>query len=95
MYHDILASMPIEKSRIDIDESISLLKYHLEHEINHYSYPEGQANHYNDKIIAHLKSNGIICCPSAIDGENILMDDPFHYKRKMIGINNQNLEYFK
>jgi len=94
MYHDILSSLSKQKVILDIDLSIQLLNYHLKHETAHYSYPEGQSGHYNNEIISHLIKSGIVCAPSAIDGNNSLLDNPFHYKRKMIGFNNMNMGFF-
>ena len=35
--------------------SLDLLEYNLEHKVLDYSYPEGQSNHFNNKIIKFLK----------------------------------------
>ena len=87
LYHNILSMIsPFEKLALDIDTSLALLKYHLDQEITHYSYPEGQAIHYNQTVIDYLKQQGIICCPSAIDGTNPQDSlDLFHLKRVMVG----------
>jgi len=85
LYHNILSKIsPFEKLSLDIQISIALLKYNLDKEIKHYSYPEGQAIHYNDDVINCLKNNGIICCPSAIDGINDSSIDLFNLKRIMV-----------
>lgn len=86
LYHDILSQIKnTSKLELDIELSLNLLKYHLDTEIIHYSYPEGQSNHYNEEVIRILKQNGVICCPSAIDGVNSLKDDLFNLKRIMVG----------
>jgi len=86
LYHEILSKIPSsEKLLLNIQTSIDLLKYNLGQEIKHYSYPEGQEIHYNERVIAHLKQNGIICCPSAVDGINNPTIDLFNLKRIMVG----------
>ena len=54
-------------------------------EKEHYSYPEGQSDHYNDDVINILRDNGVKCCPSAVHGINSEEDDLFHLKRIMVG----------
>jgi len=89
LYHDILTSYSGDDSRLimDIEISIKLLEFNLKTPIHHYSYPEGQAIHFNEKIISILKSFGIICCPSGIFGTNSLDDELFKLKRVMVGFN--------
>ncbi len=85
LYHDILGLQNPQRSSLDISASIDLLTYHLGRKQTHYSYPEGQANHYNDTHIALLKQKGIICSPSAIMGLNTPKEDLFHLRRVMVG----------
>lgn len=47
----------------------------------HYSYPEGLAHCFDDRVIAALKDAGIRCCPTAIDGVNPVASDPFRLRR--------------
>lgn len=85
MYHDILSQLPEDRLDLEIRTSLDLLHLHLGHGVEHYSYPEGQDNHYNEHIIRKLKGRGIICCPSAIPGLNPKGTDVFHLRRIMIG----------
>jgi peptidoglycan/xylan/chitin deacetylase (PgdA/CDA1 family) len=85
LYHDILSELPLKKMQEDIRISLDLLTYNLSRSVTHYSYPEGQASHFNNEVIACLKSHGIICCPSAINGTNRDGTDLFHLKRSMVG----------
>ncbi len=85
MYHDILSALPPEKMASDVELSIRLLEYNLNQQITHYSYPEGQENHYNEMVIDKLKELGIVCSPSAIAGTNRPQTDLFHLKRIMPG----------
>ena len=78
----------------DINLSLDLLEYNLEHEVLDYSYPEGQSNHFNNKIIKLLKKRRIHLCPSAINGINKIGDDPFKLKRIMVGFWNLPFPFF-
>jgi len=68
----------------EIQISIKLLKENAGIAPKHYSYPEGQEIDYSDKVIKELKSRGVLCCPTAIDGMNNLSTDLFHLKRIMV-----------
>ncbi|MDC1054107.1 polysaccharide deacetylase family protein [Alphaproteobacteria bacterium] len=83
LYHDIMTSQPLNKTEEDIKLTLNLLKYNLNSTIKHYSYPEGQKNHYNLNIINLLKKNGVICSPSAIKGTNNTNIDLFNLRRIM------------
>ncbi|MEO5330880.1 MAG: polysaccharide deacetylase family protein [Magnetococcus sp. YQC-5] len=85
LYHDILSQLPEKQMMNDIDLSLDLLKNYLNCQIFHYSYPEGQVQHYNNSIISFLKSRGIRCCPSAVHGTNPQGMDLFHLRRIMVG----------
>ena len=84
----------MKRLKKEIQISIKLLEYHLGEKIRHYSYPEGQKEHFNLTTINLLKSNGIICCPSAIMGFNTLRTDPFRLKRIMVGFSDIPFPYF-
>jgi peptidoglycan/xylan/chitin deacetylase (PgdA/CDA1 family) len=86
LYHDILSGLPPARMRDDVRLSISLLAYQLRIPIRHYSYPEGQAHHFNAQVIEELKHHGVVCCPSAMHGLNPQGTDPFHLRRVMVGI---------
>lgn len=87
LYHDILSTLPHEKIEVDIRTTLGLLAFNLNHVIEHFSYPEGQEEHYNAAVIDSLQHNGIICCPSAIHGTNTFGQDLFHLRRIMVGFN--------
>jgi peptidoglycan/xylan/chitin deacetylase (PgdA/CDA1 family) len=87
-YHNILSFLEGEELKKEVRASIELLELNLKAPIIHYSYPEGQAIHYNEEIIELLKNSGIVCAPSAICGLNDLATDPFHLKRVMVGFCN-------
>jgi len=79
--HRVMSFLSKEDLRIEVNKSIAFLSECLNREIIHYSYPEGLAHCYNDEVINCLKNNGIICCPSAMEGSNYKNTDLFHLKR--------------
>ena len=90
-FHDILSKQPKKKMEQDIKSSIKILSQKTKRDIIHYSYPEGQFEHFNNNVIKALKNNGIECCPSAIYGQNTKKTDLFCLKRIMVGFKNINL----
>ena len=91
--HEILSALPTEKMEWQIKSSIETIEDNLHTNVIHYAYPEGQENHFNNKVIEILKFNGIMCCPSAINGVNTIKDDLFKLKRVMVGMNNIKFPY--
>lgn len=85
MYHDVFTSINEADLQLEVSLTIDLLRYHLKKKIIHYSYPEGGLRHFDKKCIKILKSSGIVCCPTAIDGvnEDVQFEDLFHLKRIM------------
>ncbi len=79
--HEVLSFMSYSDMVNDINISLKLLKEKAAIKSNNYCYPEGLEHCFNQPVIDVLKSNGIICCPSAIDGTNPLDSDLFSLKR--------------
>jgi len=71
---------PADRER-EIAMSVRLLRECAGVVARHYAYPEGLAHHYDDAVIARLKTHSIVCCPTAIDGVNTHEADPFHLRR--------------
>tara|TARA_Y100000816_G_scaffold292520_1_gene288304 strand:+ start:16282 stop:17199 length:918 start_codon:yes stop_codon:yes gene_type:complete len=86
MNHEILSSLSIKEMKINIAQSIRLIENKIGSPVRHYSYPEGQRNHYNLNVINALKKNNIICCPSAINGMASSRGNLFNLKRIMVGL---------
>lgn len=82
--HPILSFLPQDRLVEEVDTSISLLKYKAGIVSQHYSYPEGLSHCYSQSVIDVLKTRGIACCPTAIDGTNLANADPFHLRRIMV-----------
>jgi len=82
--HTSLGSLSSIELKIEVEKSINLFREKLGISLTHYSYPEGQENDFSDMVIDLLKSYGIICCPTAIDGVNSDSTEPFHLKRIML-----------
>jgi len=91
--HNILSRLPITKMRINIKKSIKILETKLKKKIIHYSYPEGQPSDYNNNVKIFLKSLGIKCCPTAINGIAKIDDNSFELRRIMVGINNKKFPF--
>lgn len=82
--HKILSFLNRHELDAEIKTSIEMLKQKAGINVRHYSYPEGLQHCYSDEVIAVLKHYGIVCCPSAEEGINYLVnstDDLFHLKR--------------
>ena len=82
LYHDVMTAQKMQDLVIDIDTTLNLLNYNLKQITTHFSYPEGQINHYSDLVINALVDRGVVCCPTAIDGVNA-DEDLFNLKRIM------------
>lgn len=83
--HEILSYLDEERLNSEIFICLKDLKEHLGCPADLFSYPEGQADHFNDHVISILKKYGIKICPTAIYGFNSLNTDPFYLKRIMAG----------
>lgn len=89
LYHDIMSAHDNEEKMFkDIELSKGLLEFNLNQKIIHFSYPEGQKNHFNQKVIDKLKDSNIVCSPSAIHGLNSDSNDLFNLNRIMPGFMN-------
>jgi peptidoglycan/xylan/chitin deacetylase (PgdA/CDA1 family) len=82
--HRILAYLSEEELSEEIATSLMLLEGRLKKRVRHYSYPEGLPTSYSQKVIDLLRSRGIDCAPTAIEGVNKVDDDLFHLKRIMV-----------
>ena len=79
--HPILSFLGDKELDFEIKNSIEILQNFSVKKVVHFSYPEGLAFCFNEKVIARLKFYGIQCCPTAIDGLNNFDEDPFYLKR--------------
>jgi peptidoglycan/xylan/chitin deacetylase (PgdA/CDA1 family) len=82
--HRNLAFLPDDELENEITTSLRLLTDATGSNINHYSYPEGMAHSYSDKVISLLKRHGIVCAPTAEEGNNHVSDSLFHLKRVFV-----------
>ncbi len=67
-----------------VAKSIKLFKKNTNIVLKHYSYPEGQKKDYDKSVKSILKRNGIICCPTAINGFNNSKTSLFELRRTQI-----------
>ena len=83
LYHDIMTSVPTVSMEKDVKQTLRLLDIKLDQKTNHFSYPEGQEEHFNSKVIDTLKANGVVCSPTALPGVNPIEIDLFNLRRIM------------
>ncbi len=86
LYHDILALQETERAALDVRTCLDLLSFNVGKPVTHFSYPEGQANNYDEAIIQVLTERGVVCSPSAICGLNSKNEHLFHLRRVMVGV---------
>lgn len=79
--HAILAFLPDDELEAEVATSERLLRENTGISCRHYSYPEGLAHCYSDRVIEVLKRHGTVCCPTAIEGVNPPGTDLFHLRR--------------
>ena len=84
--HEILSLLNDDELNYEIRECNKTLEQHLQHKIDLFSYPEGQYEHFNERVILELKRAGITICPSAVKGINYKGSDAFYLKRIMVGL---------
>ncbi len=82
--HQILSFLDSGQLTYELDTSIRLLKDKADIKPIHYSYPEGLEHCYSENVIKELKKRGVLCCPTAMNGTNKIIDDLFHLKRVML-----------
>lgn len=83
LYHDIMTSVPAETMQKDVADTLHLLDRKLGQKTRHFSYPEGQKEHFDGTVINTLKANGIVCSPTALPGVNPIEIDLFNLRRIM------------
>ena len=82
--HRILTHLDASELESEVRTSIERVHSETNHVPVLYSYPEGLAHCYSDEVIKSLKQNGILSCPTAEDGINVIGDDLFRLKRIMV-----------
>lgn len=82
--HNILSFLSEDELRAEIGTSLAMLSGKANVGAKHYSYPEGLTHCYSQIVIDVLKSFGVRCCPTAIEGVNCPGDDLFQLKRIMV-----------
>lgn len=82
--HRIMEFLPQPELEDEVATSMRLLAANVPGRIDHYSYPEGLAHCYSDRVIELLRRHGIRCAPSAEHGVNAPAADLFRLKRVMV-----------
>ena len=84
--HVSLAKVSEREMRDQIDRSVDAVERELGQPCQFFSYPEGQADDFDETVIGYLRQKGFDHAPTAIDGVNELPGtDPFHLFRTMVG----------
>lgn len=79
--HRIMAFLNDSELEEEIKKSLELIGTSVPGVGKHYAYPEGLSFCYDQRVIDCLKRYGVRCSPSAIEGINSEMEDPFRLKR--------------
>jgi len=82
--HRILEYLDQSDLEREVALSIEKLRANLAVPVEHYSYPEGLATCYSERVIRTLKAHGIVCAPTAEPGTNRPGDDLFRLRRVMV-----------
>ena len=82
--HRIMAFLDDAELEVEVERSVALLSDALGEPLRHYSYPEGLAHTFDERVIRLLREAGIVCSPSAIDGVNRVGDDLFRLRRTWV-----------
>ena len=80
-HHVVLSFLSRATLETEIATSLGLLQDKASVGPRHYSYPEGLDHCFSDEVIEVLRSNGVRCCPTAIEGTNPPGTDLFHLRR--------------
>ncbi len=83
--HEILSYLTPDRLAAEINDCQDALERELGHRVDLFSYPEGQAAHFNGDVIEALKRRGVSVSPSAIAGTNQPGANPFYLRRIMVG----------
>jgi len=86
--HEILSYLKDDELAFEINQCLKDLEKILGHSVDLFSYPEGQSEHYDRRVIETLKKAGVKICPSAMYGFNTPGMDAFNLKRIMVGFMN-------
>ncbi len=79
--HRILSFLTPRELDGEVGSSVRLLGVRVGGPVVHYSYPEGLAHCFNERVIKILRRAGVACCPTAMTGINPITSDPFRLRR--------------
>lgn len=82
--HGVLAFLGQEELEREVDTSLELMREKAGLATRHYSYPEGLAHCFDERVIQALQARGIVCCPTAMPGTNAPEDDLFRLRRVLV-----------
>ena len=79
--HRIMSFLDDDDLETEISICLRLLEQKAGISTQHYSYPEGLAYCYTDRVIDVLRDRGIVCCSTAQEGTNRLNESLFELRR--------------
>lgn len=82
--HAILSFLSPAALEEEIATTLRLLRQEAGIGSRHFSYPEGLPHCYSDAVISTLRRHGVVCCPTAENGNNPRGADLFRLKRVMV-----------
>jgi len=82
--HTILSHLSRSEKAREIEGSLRKIEQEVDVPATLFSYPEGQASHFDDESIRVLRESGVTMSPTAMFGRNGPKTCPFHLKRNMV-----------
>jgi peptidoglycan/xylan/chitin deacetylase (PgdA/CDA1 family) len=82
--HTNMAFLKEADLKWEVEMSLQLMNEKGGIKPRHYAYPEGLKHCYSETVIEELKKNGVICCPTAIEGANHWGEDLFELFRVIV-----------
>jgi peptidoglycan/xylan/chitin deacetylase (PgdA/CDA1 family) len=84
MTHRILEHLPNDELEVEVGRNLAQLRAHIDDPVEHFSYPEGLAHCFSDRVIATLRAHGVRCAVTALPGSNKPGDDLFRLRRYLV-----------
>jgi len=79
--HRIMSFLDLETLDFEINDCLNYLGKIIGNRPVHFSYPEGLKHCFNTQVIKALKNQGVLCCPTAINGVNRNISNLFTLRR--------------
>lgn len=90
--HQSLAKLPLSMAVDEIKESKKIIENNLSSPCQHFAFPFGSENDYNERLINNVRDAGYQSCLLNVPGYNHLIKNSFCFKR-MVMTESTNLDY--